>query len=188
MNRFVATIVLGAALALPAAAAQFDNIILHDRNWSYISNASDIAKSLNLSGRYAYFEKDGVGYVITDGATIDRLHAAVRPQIDIGNRQSVLGQEQARLGQEQARIGMRQAEIGLRQASNARNGARLRELDEEQRAMSEEQRKLGEKQKQLGAKQQALGEQQRIAGEQVRRELGRLFDQAISQGVAQRRR
>lgn len=172
-------------LALPLSAADFRNIIVRDGDHSYVhidGNARDLD---HLGRHFAYFERDGVAWLITDDDTLDELERVMRPQAELGEEQARLGREQAELGRQQAALGAKQAAIGAEQA-HAR-GDRARELQRRQRELADEQRELAEQQRPLAAEQRRLGEKQREAGRIARAKMERIFARAISTGVAKRR-
>lgn len=186
MRRLLATLAL-AVLTGTAVAATVENIIVKDGNRSYVNgNSNEIRDLEHLGQHYAAFELDGVEYVITDDATLERVFEIIEPQVELGQRQAELGRRQAALGREQAKIGAEQARLGAEQAS-ARNDERQRELADAQRQLAEKQRRLGDKQRVLGEEQRELGEQQRVAGQRAEEELDRLFRAAVRNGLARRR-
>jgi bla regulator protein BlaR1 len=170
---------------LTLLAATFQNVVIHDGPRSYIDGDSSLRHLSDLGDHYAYFERDGAGYVIHDAATLAKLRTILRPQVDLGAQQAELGQRQAELGQKQAELGQRQASIGLEQIDARGERAqrlqrRQRELGEEQSALAEQQRPLAEQQRQLAAKQR---EAARIA----KAKMEQVFDDAIRTGNAKRR-
>ena len=185
MRRILGTLAL-AILAGTAVAATVENIIVRDGDFSYINGDSGKLSLEKFGDRYAAFELDGVRYVITDDATLDRIGEVIEPQVELGQKQAELGKKQAALGQKQASLGIEQAQLGLQQAS-AGSESRQRRLAEEQRQLAEKQRELGDKQQELGEQQRVLGERQRAAGDKAERELETIFRQAVRSGVARRR-
>ena len=190
-----------ALLTSASAFAEITNIMVRDGDSSYINGSSRMRQHLSGYGkRFAYFEQNGAGYVITDAAALDRIDAVLEPQRVIGQRQAALGQDQAALGQEQALLGQEQAKLGLQQAALATRqigarddqaralSARQRELSEKQRELGNEQRVLGDRQRLLGDRQRVLGEQQREASRKVEVKLEEIFDAAIRNKIAVRHR
>lgn len=103
------------------------------------------------------FQVDGVDYVLTDEATLDRIEQVIRPQLEVE-------MQQARLGAEQAKIGARQ--------SNAR-GAERDQLAQQQVALAEQQLELAKR--------------YNTARAQAEKELENIFREAVRTGVARRR-
>ncbi len=151
-----------------------------------------------IQGDYIWFERNGVPYVITDAAMLQRARELYRPQTELGQRQAELGALQARLGEQQGRLGAQQAQVAvgssnltrmiddmrrqmdqLRSRASKNNGNlthdELSELQsrigELQSRIGELQSQAGEKQSQIGAIQSELGVQQSILGAQ-QSELG----------------
>jgi hypothetical protein len=131
---------------------------------------------------FAYMERDGHGYVITDPDTLDRIGAAYSQQWKLGRKQAELGQKQAALGAQQAQIGTEQARIGMRQTYD-----HSASLDRRQNDLGRQQDKLGEKQDAMGRQQDAMGRQQEDLARQAEKEIAVIFDQAIRTGVAKKR-
>jgi hypothetical protein len=174
------------AFALPSFAATYGPIVIRDGDHHYADGDSDdFAETANL-GHYAFFERDGVGYVIRDVDTLARIRQIVKPQADLGRQQAKVGSEQAALGAKQAALGVKQAALGMKQAATS-NDVRARELVEQQRDLSRQQQKLSEQQMPLAEQQRVLGEKQSDAAKASRRQLEKLFDDAIRNGLAKRR-
>jgi hypothetical protein len=172
------------AVVLTASAGNVENIYIKDGDHSFSHGKFD--KHPHIGNKGAYFERNGVPYVIDDQAMLVRIDRAVEPQARIGNEQAELGAEQARIGIEQARLGMEQAAIGLRQATAG--GAQARRLAARQRELDREQARLGEQQRPLGEKQRVLGEQQKAAAREVEQKLEALFEEAVRTGIARKYR
>jgi hypothetical protein len=171
-------------LALPLFA--FENIVIRDGDHS-VSWGRD-PRVAGVHGRqFAYFEKDGTGYVITDQAVLQRLMAETREQAEIGEEQARIGNEQARIGALQAEVGAQQAAIGAQQAAASDDRARSRELEAKQRKLQRRQEALAEQQQPLAIQQQELGEKQRVAGLRARAAVQKIFEEALRSGVAKRR-
>jgi hypothetical protein len=131
---------------------------------------------------FAYMERDGYGYVITDPDTLDRIAAVFAPQWDLGRKQAALGGKQAALGSQQADLGREQARIGMRQIHD-HSGS----LEHRQNELSKEQDKLGEKQEVLGRQQEEMGRRQDDLAKTAEKQMATIFDQAIRTGVAKKR-
>jgi multidrug efflux pump subunit AcrA (membrane-fusion protein) len=173
-----------AALALPCLAATYGSIVIRDGDHHYAhGDSSDISRNATHGRHYAFFERDGVGYVIRDAATLDRLRKIVEPQTDLGRQQAKLGAEQAALGAKQAELGAKQAALGMKQAAAA-DSARARELAGQQHELSQKQHRLSEQQQPLAEQQRILGEKQREAAKTARREMEKVFEEAVRSGVA----
>src|SRR5687767_8897578 len=88
----------------------------------YIFRDGDVAyghfdgnERAELGRHYAYFEREGVGYVIHAPKVLGQLRKITAPQAELGRRQADLGREQAALGAKQAALGAEQAAIGMKQ-------------------------------------------------------------------------
>ena len=176
-----------AVFTLPLFAATYGAIVIRDGERQYSHGDSrDLAETADLGRQYAYFERDGLGYVIRDVDTLARIHEIVQPQVDLGEQQAKLGAEQAALGARQAALGAKQAALGMKQAASA-SSDHARELAEQQRELGRQQQKLAEQQRPLGAQQRVLGEKQREAAKTARKQLEKLFEDAVRSGLAKRR-
>lgn len=173
------------ALALPLSAATFDNIIVRKDNRSYMHTNRNAPDVDDLGRRFAYFERNGVGYVIREAATLQRIERVLQPQNALGSEQARLGQQQAALGAKQAALGAKQAALGAEQISA--RGARSSELQRRQNDLAEQQRELAEQQRPLADEQRELAEKQREASRIALAQMEKLFDEAIRTGVAKRR-
>ncbi|HEX3582446.1 MAG TPA: hypothetical protein VH087_11840, partial [Thermoanaerobaculia bacterium] len=132
---------------------------------------------------FAYFERGGQGYLITDADTLDRIAAVYEPQQKLGRQQAELGQKQGALGAQQAELGREQARIGMRRAAHDQSES----LERRQEELGKQQDKLGEKQDALGKQQEAMGQQQEEFSRQAERQIAVIFDQAIRTGIAKKR-
>ena len=178
---------LVALLALPLFAADYGTVVIHDGKHHFMNGDSghDLDTSA-LGTHFAAFERDGVQYVIRDAATLARLRKVLQPQVALGAQQAKLGSQQAAIGARQAALGSKQAALGTKQAT-ARSSERQRELAEGQRELAEQQRELADEQRPLAEQQRILGEKQRQAGRESKRQLEKIFEEAIRSGVAKRR-
>ena len=131
---------------------------------------------------FAYFERDGRSYVITDPDTLDRIAALYEPQWKLGRQQAELGRKQAALGRQQADLGREQARIGMEQIHD-----HSQSIERRQNELGKKQDDLGEKQDVLGKQQEALGRQQEDIAHSAEKQIEVIFDQAIRTGVAKRR-
>lgn len=172
-------------LALPLSAATYDNIIVRKGNHSYVHTNRDAPDVDDLGRHFAYFERNGAGYVIRDAATLQRIERVLQPQVDLGNEQARLGQQQAALGSKQAALGAKQAALGIEQIGAS--GARARELQRRQSELAEQQRELADQQRPLADEQRELAEKQREASRVALAQMEKLFDEAVRSGVAKRR-
>jgi hypothetical protein len=146
-------------------------------------SSSDLAALANTYGRhYAYFERNGHGYVITDPDTLDRIAAVYAPQLALGSKQAALGQKQAALGMDQAKLGLEQARLGIQQVHDDSKATERR-----QQELGKQQDTLGEKQDSLGRDQEAMGHQQEEKSRAAEKQLTVIFDEAIRMGVAKKR-
>ncbi|HUK89818.1 MAG TPA: hypothetical protein VLZ81_05415 [Blastocatellia bacterium] len=131
-----------------------------------------------------------------------------RQQADLGQKQAALGEKQSELGRQQTEVRVNVPDLteDLRRIQARMKGAKTQEelselqselsdlqskLSEVQEKASEEQSQLGEKQSELGEQQSELGEQQSKLGEEqsrlaekASRELARMLDEALKNGLA----
>ena len=175
------------AFTLPLFADSFINIVIRDGKRSYSNGERGDTDLSGLGRHYAYFERNGVGYVIHDDATLDRLQEAIQPQVELGEEQAKLGAEQAKLGQKQAALGQQQAEIGAKQAAHWNDREYSRELQEKQRVLQLRQQELAEQQRPLAEQQRILGDRQREAGRKAKARIDAIFEESLRKGVAKRR-
>ena len=171
-------------LALLLLFATYTNVVIHDHPHSYIHGDSSRVRT-DLGKHYAYFERDGVAYVIHDPATLARLQTILQPQVELGQKQAALGQQQAELGRKQAALGARQAELGVQQISA--RGERANRLSRRQQELASEQNVLAGQQQPLAEQQRILGEKQREAGRVARPKMEKIFEEALRSGIAKRR-
>jgi beta-lactamase regulating signal transducer with metallopeptidase domain len=106
-------------------------------------------------------------------AELQKLEAELE-KMGEGGTQEDLGRIQEKIGEIQSRIGELQSKAGEKQA----------ELGEKQGALGEEQGRLGEQQGKLGEQQGKLGEQQEKASKNATRDMKKLLDQAVANGLA----
>lgn len=185
MRKFA--LLLLALAAFPLCAATYGTIVFRDGDRHYTDGDSDDADHATGLGRYyAFFERDGVAYVIDDESALARIRKIVKPQTELGRQQAKLGTQQAALGMKQAALGAKQAALGAQQAATT-SGARSRALAGKQRELSDQQRDLSDQQRPLGEQQRVLGAKQREASREARQLLEQLFDDAVRDGVAKRR-
>jgi beta-lactamase regulating signal transducer with metallopeptidase domain/archaellum component FlaC len=165
---------------------------------------------------FIWVRSGGNRYVIDDPEWIERAHAVMAPQREIGQRQSRLGKMQSRIGaaqsqvgQRQARIGALQAEVGARQgqvamrmAQRQRSQRSIRDLERSMEELSSEMERLSadmeqlssqmeplsRQQEELGSQQEALGREMEKASRETMRALRALVDDAIRSGAARRLR
>jgi len=98
---------------------------------------------------------------------LERIHAQLRELQATGATQTQLGSVQSRIGALQAELGRLQSEAGRQQS-----------------VVGRQQSELGRKQAELGRQQAALGRQQAEIARKTSGELRRMFDEAISKGIA----
>jgi hypothetical protein len=145
-------------------------------------SSDDLATLQRHYGRhFAYMEREGRGYVITDPDMLDRIAAVYSLQRNLGRKQATLGQKQADLGAQQADLGKEQARVGMRQVHDHSDS-----LEHRQDELSKQQDKLGEKQEALGRQQEEMGRQQEDLAKTAEKQMATIFDQAIRTGVAKR--
>lgn len=171
-------------LALLLLFATYTNVVIQDHPHSYIDGDSSRVRT-DLGKHYAYFERDGAGYVIYDPATLARLQTILQPQVELGRQQAAVGEQQAELGRKQAAIGSRQAELGVQQISA--RGERAQRLQRRQAELSSEQSALADQQRPLAEQQRILAGKQREAARIAKPKMEKIFDDAIRSGVAKRR-
>lgn len=156
-----------------------------------------------------WIRRDDKRYVVRDAATIQRMKAAHAPVEALGRQQAALGEQQGVLGQRQGELGAQQGELARRQASLAREDAslareRARQADrgaqaaatarrdaayadyaQQMAALGERQAAFAMQQEGFAQRQGALAQRQQAANVALRRDLDRIVEQAIAQGVAQ---
>ena len=157
-----------------------------------------------------WIRRDDKRYVVRDAATIRQMKAAHAPVEALGRQQAALGEQQGLLGRRQGELGAQQGELARRQASLAREDARLareraRQADsgaqgaaatagrdaayadyaQQMAALGERQAAFAEQQEGFAQRQGALAQRQQAANVALRRDLDRIVQQAIAQGVAQ---
>jgi hypothetical protein len=181
-----ATLFLTIVAAKPAEHCERGKAVVYsdgDVTFANGISAEDLSALRTTYGRhFAYFERDGHDYVITDPDTLDRIAALYEPQQKLGRKQAELGQKQAALGAKQAELGREQARIGMRQTYDHSES-----LDRRQNELGKKQDELGEKQDALGKQQDSMGRQQDDLSRTVEKQIGVIFDQAIRTGVAKKR-
>jgi bla regulator protein BlaR1 len=170
----------------PAAHCEKGHAVVYADDGVTFANGisrGDLSVLQKAYGRhFAYFERDGQRYVITDPETLDRISAVYSPQWHLGRKQAELGAKEAALGAQQAQLGLEQARIGMRQVHD-----QSASLEHRQNELGKEQDKLGEKQDALGRQQEAIGQQQEELSRQTEKQVAVIFDQAIRTGVAKKR-
>ena len=181
-------------LVVPTLVAgdEFDRIVIRDGDSTYMTGAFESTSSARIdvaagTRHYAWFERDGETWLITDASVLAQLKDATRPQRDLGALQSDLGRKQADLGRKQADLGRKQADLGRMHASYAGDSDRQRELSAKQRELTEQQRGLSDRQRELSAKQRELSERQREASRDATRAIEKIFEDALRDGTAKRR-
>jgi len=178
-------LLLAFALALPLFAATYENVVIRDGDHSYIDGDGRDVHASTLGRHYATFERDGVGYIIRDEATLARLRKAMQPQLKLGREQARLGEQQAELGARQAALGTRQAALGTQQAISRADQSRR--FEAQQQELARQQEKLADEQRPLADAQRVLADKQRVAAREGRRQIEKIFDEAIRNGIAKRR-
>jgi len=98
---------------------------------------------------------------------LERIHAQLKELQATGATQSQLGSVQTRIGALQTQLGRLQSEAGRQQS-----------------VIGRQQSDLGRKQAELGRQQAALGRQQAEMARKASGELRRMFDDAITKGIA----
>lgn len=181
-----ATVFLTIVAAKPAEHCERGKAVVYsdgDVTFANGISADDLSGLRKAYGHhFAYFERDGRSYVITDPDTLDRIAAVYEPQWKLGRKQAELGQKQAALGRQQADLGREQARIGMRQTYD-----HSQSLDRRQNELGKQQDGLGEKQDALGKQQEAMGRQQDDLAHTTERQIAAIFDQAIRTGAAKKR-
>lgn len=98
---------------------------------------------------------------------LERIHAQLKELQATGATQTQLGSVQTRIGALQAQLGRLQSEAGRQQS-----------------VIGRQQSELGRKQSELGGQQAELGRQQAEIARKASGELRRMFDDAITKGIA----
>ncbi|AKK69070.1 hypothetical protein [Xanthomonas translucens] len=158
-----------------------------------------------------WIRKDGKRYVVRDAATIGQVKAAYAPvqalarqQGERGAQQGRLGQRQGELGEQQGAIAQRQAVVAVEQARAAsaqarraasgdqaasaaapRTDAAQADYPQQMQALAKRQSALAEQQAGFARQQAVLAQRQQIANAALQRDIERIVQQAIAQGVAQ---
>ena len=181
-----AAVVLTIVAAKPAEHCERGKAVVYsdgDVTFANGISADDLSGLRREYGRhFAYFERDGHSYVITDADTLDRIWALYEPQRKLGRKQAELGQKQAALGRQQADLGREQGRIGMQQARD-----HSASLERRQNELGKQQDDLGEKQDALGRQQSAMGRQQDDLARAAEKQIAVIFDEAIRTGVAKKR-
>ncbi|MEO8366205.1 MAG: M56 family metallopeptidase [Pseudoxanthomonas sp.] len=135
-----------------------------------------------------WFRKGKASYVVRDPAALARLHAAFDETSALADAQGKLGDRQGETGDQQGRLGESQAQISMRQAE-AVTGKEQAEhqaaLAAQQRGIAEQAQFLAERQAVMAREQAKLAEKQAAASARTAREVKKLIDQALAQGLAQ---
>jgi hypothetical protein len=181
-----AAVLLTIVAAKPAEHCEKGKAVVYAEGGITYANgisAEDLSTLQRTYGRhFAYVERDGHGYVITDPDTLDRIAAVYTPQTKLGRQQAELGAKQASLGAKQAEIGREQARIGMRQTHEHSES-----LEQRQNELEKQQNALGEKQDVLVRQQETMVQQQEDLARTAEKQLAAIFDQAIRTGVAKKR-
>ena len=181
-----AAVLLTIVAAKPAEHCEKGKAVVYsggDITYANGLSADDLSSLRTTYGHhFAYFERDGHAYVITDPDTLDRIAALYAPQTKLGRQQADLGAKQAALGAQQAEIGREQARIGMRQTHDHSDS-----LERRQKDLGKQQDELGEKQDVLGRQQEAMGRQQEELARQAEKQIAVIFDEAIRTGIAKKR-
>ncbi|UKE69126.1 hypothetical protein K8O61_17035 [Xanthomonas cerealis pv. cerealis] len=147
-----------------------------------------------------WIRKDRKRYVVRDAASIGQVKAAYAPvealgrqQGELGVQQGQLGQRQGELGEQQGAIAQRQAGLAVEQAKAAsgdqavapRTDAAQADYPQQMQALAKRQSALAEQQAGFAKQQAALAQRQQVANAALQRDIERIVQQAIAQGVAQ---
>jgi beta-lactamase regulating signal transducer with metallopeptidase domain len=179
-------------------------VILHGDNSTMSGSMGDIrrAKAARKGGEdLVWFRRDGQEYVIRDAATFKAAQEAFRPVSELGEKQGALGEKQGKLGAQQGllgakqgELGAKQGELGARQARFDRNDEKesaeiekqMDELGNQQEELGRQQEELGNQQEKLGEQQEALGRQQEAVSRAAEKQLRKITDEAIANGLAEK--
>ena len=162
---------------------------------------------------YAFFRLERRTYLVTDADDIDRIRAAMRPEMELGRRQGELGAQQGKLGGLQGELGGQQGQLGGEQgrigyemaridaslasgrAGDSRRGelrrrksdleSRMRELSERMEELGQRQQELGARQEELGKLQSELGRQQQAASRESRARMLQMARELVRAGRAE---
>jgi len=179
------TLLFAIAISVSATASPCDHpfVIRRGGDTSACANSAQIHR---LAGRddVFWFEHDGVSYIVTDAATLDRIEALFEPQRALGHQQSELGRQQSELGRQQSALGRQQSALGREQ--RGADSERQRELSRQQSDLSAQQAALGRQQAALGEQQAELGRKQSALARETDRKLGAIEEDLIRNGTARR--
>ncbi|KRA42750.1 M56 family metallopeptidase [Pseudoxanthomonas sp. Root630] len=180
-------------------------VLIEGNDVTMAGRSDDITTARKLQQGNApvlWVRQDGKQYVVRDSATLQRFKAAHAPMEALGAQQGKLGEAQGALGERQGALGEKQGELGEKmaaiaseQASAAMRGGQGRqaELDRKMEALAREQDALAKQQDVLARQQDPLARQQEVLARrqeaavvQMRHDVGRLLDDSIRNGKAQR--
>ncbi|HJT52883.1 MAG TPA: M56 family metallopeptidase [Candidatus Angelobacter sp.] len=120
-------------------------------------------------------QMDAVSVKVPDiSPDLERIHARLKQLQASGATQSELGSVQAEIGELQSRLGHLQSEAGQQQSVVGR----------QQSDLGRKQGELGQRQGELGRQQGELGRRQGELARKASSELRRMFDDAITKGIA----
>ena len=120
-------------------------------------------------------QMDAVSVKVPDiSPDLERIHARLKQLQASGATQSELGSVQSQLGELQSRVGRFQSEAGQQQSVVGR----------QQSDLGRKQGELGQRQGELGRQQGELGRRQGELARKASSELRRMFDDAITKGIA----
>jgi predicted nucleic acid-binding Zn-ribbon protein len=174
-------------------------VVRDDRSASMHGEPRDLEAARShlreLGPGYLWFRHDGKEYVVRDGALLEEIDEAARPQEELGQaqgelgrRQGELGRQQGELGREQGQLGQKQARVAMRRAQREMSGEKAdsaeRDVEETQRQLGKAQQVLGREQEKIGREQEKMGRQQQKLSPAMQRKIQELIEASLKNGTA----
>jgi hypothetical protein len=200
---FAATIMLGTAVALVAAATPVTRYLIVSGDSSSGSwDSRDDARLRDWRSKYgshfAWFRQDGRDYIVTDSRILSQFEDAMGPQREVHRQQSEVNGHQAAVNRlqdgvngHQADVNRAQAEVNRQQNLVNRGGeeqSRVNQLQSEvngkQHGVNAEQDKVNQRQSVVNKEQEVVNRMQTRASAEVEKALQAIFDIARRQGLA----
>lgn len=174
-------------------SSELSYVLLRDNHNFMQGTTNDIVEARRLrQGKedLLWARKGNTRYVIRDAATLSRFQSNFAEVQRLGSKQGELGGQQGKLGEQQGKLGERMGQLGMQQATLAGKDSvdankRMAQLDQEQAQLDQKMAALDAQQQQLDKQQSVLDRQQQAAQANAQREVQKLLDEAIRNGVAQ---
>ena len=156
-------------------------------------------------GNFAWFRSSGRDYIVTDEKILGEIRDAMAPQREVNARQSVVNREQAKVNHHQKLVNSHQSEVNQAQSEVNRHQEDVTRLyrdgvadadlqsrvnqaqsvvNARQSVVNEEQDKVNTEQQAVNGQQAIVNQMQERVSEQINRSLRRIFDDAMSTGLA----